>query len=107
MVSPADTGHVLAQTGGDNPPGEDGGKPEGADKAEGDKSPSPRNPWSPEGETPPRRMPGIEDIFRQRRPTGPGEGGGNGGGSGRPPGPDLSNLLRLPPRPNGEAGGRC
>jgi hypothetical protein len=51
-------------------------------------------------------MPGIEDIFRQRRPTGPGEGGGNGGG-GRPPGPDLSNLLRLPPRPNGEAGGRC
>lgn len=90
------TGHILTQANGDD---ETGG--ENSDKPETGSSEPPRNPWAPDGEAPPRRMSGIEDIFRQRRPTGPGEGGGNGGGSGRPPGPDLSSLLRLPPRPNG------
>lgn len=76
----------------------------------------PRNPWAPEGPTPPRRSAGIEDIFRGRRPNGDsaGNGGGSGGGAGsgsgggsggsggpRLPRTDLGDLLRLPPRRGG------
>ncbi|MDE1914948.1 MAG: protease modulator HflK [Sphingomonadales bacterium] len=96
--------------GGDKPassgdvPGGSGDKPAGRP---GD-TPPPRNPWAPDAPSGSRRPAGIEDIFRQRRPGGNGGGnpggGGGGGGSGLPPrmpGPDLSNLLRLPRRQNG------
>jgi membrane protease subunit HflK len=121
MDAPAITGSVLANTaddggaqdgpkdGDDKPDAPASGKP--ADKP-ADSTQPPRNPWAPEAPQPPRRAPGIEDIFRQRRPTGngPEQGGGNGGSGGgsggnsggpRIPGPDLGNLLRLPPRANG------
>ena len=50
----------------------------------------PRNPWLPSGDTPPRRSPSIEDIFRARdkRRTGGGKGGG---------------FPRLPQRPGGKS----
>lgn len=105
---------ILNQTegGDDTPPSGEGDKsapsgdaPGGAkDKPAarpGDTAP-PRNPWAPDAPAGSRRPPGIEDIFRQRRPGGNG-GGGNGGGGQPPrmPGPDLPNLLRLPRRQNG------
>jgi modulator of FtsH protease HflK len=109
-------GAVLAQnTGDEDTPPQDppaGGTPDSGprDTGTGDPKPAdgqpPRNPWAPEGSPASRRPSGIEEIFRQRRPggTGGGQGGGPGGGPGLPPrmpGPDLSNLLRLPPRRGG------
>lgn len=53
----------------------------------------PRNPWqSPDGEDPPRRSAGIDEIFRgrqrRRAPGGPGAGGSGAGGAG----PGLARL---------------
>ena len=88
-----------------------------ADKPAGDTPPAappkgPRNPWLPQGETPPRRSASIEDIFRARKAgQKPGSGGGNngsgGGGFGRggggfgPGGP--SAFFNLPVRPDGKS----
>jgi len=100
--------------GGDNtPPPEEGTTPPSPTPAPppaGDGEP-PRNPWAPEA-PPPRRAPGIEEIFRQRRGGNGGKSGGNAnggkdggkdGGKGGPPPPDLTHLLRLPPRHNGKS----
>jgi modulator of FtsH protease HflK len=70
-------------------PGEAEGRA-GAPDGEGPQPRGPRNPWLPPGgETPPRRSPSIDDIFRvkDRRP-----GGGGGGG-----------MPRLPQRPDGKS----
>jgi membrane protease subunit HflK len=69
-------------------PGEAEGRA-GAPDGEGPQPRGPRNPWLPPGgETPPRRSPSIDDIFRvkDRRP------GGGGGG-----------MPRLPQRPDGKS----
>ncbi|WP_343609593.1 protease modulator HflK [Novosphingobium sp.] len=98
--------------GGDNTPSpEDGASTPPPAAGDGDPAPPragepPRNPWAPEA-PPPRRAPGIEEIFRQRRggngnKSGNGKDGKDGGKDGAPP-PDLSHLLRLPPRHNGKS----
>ncbi len=103
--------HLLANRKEDGagetpPPAADG--PGDQPPASGDSTQPPRNPWAPEA-PPPRRTPGIEEIFRQTRNGGPRkEGGdkpgGNGGGGPKiPTPPDLRHLLHLPPRHNGKS----
>jgi membrane protease subunit HflK len=80
----ADVGESGEAEGGKAPPEGDGGSQ--------DPSRGPRNPWLPPGgETPPRRSPTIDDIFRTRDPR---KTRGGGGGSGLP---------RLPRRPDGKS----
>jgi membrane protease subunit HflK len=71
--------------------------------APGDSSEPPRNPWAPEA-PPPRRAPGIEEIFRQTRNGGPKKDGTDkGSGPKIPTPPDLRHLFHLPPRHNGKS----
>jgi membrane protease subunit HflK len=53
----------------------------------------PRNPWLPPSDTPPRRTPSIEEIFRSREQRKKGRAGGGG-----PP-----TLPKLPRRPDGKS----
>jgi membrane protease subunit HflK len=57
-------------------------------------SPGPRNPWLPPSDTPPRRTPSIDEIFRsreQRKNRKPGGGGG------------MPTLPKMPRRPDGKS----
>lgn len=54
----------------------------------------PRNPWLPQGETPPRRAAGLDELFRQR-------GGGNKGSGDRSGGGGGGGFPRLPRRSDG------
>jgi membrane protease subunit HflK len=76
-------GEVESGSGGDNHAPEGGG-----DAPE--PSRGPRNPWLPPSETPPRRSPSIDDIFRAKDPR-KARGGGGGG------------FPRLPQRPGGKS----
>ncbi|KHL26391.1 peptidase [Croceibacterium mercuriale] len=91
---------TLAMAGKRSPWG--GGAPEDgpATPPSGEEPPArgPRNPWLPDGsgdgEKPPRRSAGIEDIFRNRGPEGPRR---RTGGPGGPGGPNF----QMPRRANG------
>lgn len=76
--------------------GDDTGETAGGADGDGqsDQPRGPRNPWLPPsgGETPPRRSPSIDEIFRSKGGRRPGGGGGNGGG-----------IPRLPQRPDGKS----
>ena len=83
---PGDSGSDGAGSDADSNDGGDGGS--GADKPKG-----PRNPWLPGGE--PGRSAKIEDIFKNRGPSGPRKNGGGGPGGG--------GGFRFPERPGGKS----
>jgi membrane protease subunit HflK len=74
---------------------DDGDTPSSGGDADGEGSDGPRNPWLPGGggDEGKRRSANIEDIFKNRGPSGPRRGGGSGGGKG----------FRMPERPGGKS----